>query len=171
MILGVVVGHLPQARLTASTGARRALRRSRPSLWPIEGAPRLTASDAASYLAAQVRTLVGRRGGGPGWRSRTPGSTRQAKAYREALEAARASPTPEAWAHLLAAGKELSVAEDPARERARAAKAAGRAADRSGRRRGPRGGARRGPRVARRRRLGSSASSPGARSDRGPRGR
>jgi len=35
------------------------------------------------------------------------------KAYREALEAARASPTPEAWAKLLAAGKELSTAEDP----------------------------------------------------------
>ncbi|HEX9244315.1 MAG TPA: hypothetical protein VF875_17895, partial [Anaeromyxobacter sp.] len=29
------------------------------------------------------------------------------------LEAARASPTPEAWAKLLAAGKELSNAEDP----------------------------------------------------------
>ena len=35
------------------------------------------------------------------------------KAYREALEAARAHPTPEAWAKLLAAGKELSHAEDP----------------------------------------------------------
>jgi hypothetical protein len=35
------------------------------------------------------------------------------KAYREALEAARAAPTPEAWARLLAAGKELSAAEDP----------------------------------------------------------
>jgi hypothetical protein len=35
------------------------------------------------------------------------------KAYREALEAARSSPTPEAWAKLLAAGKELSAAEDP----------------------------------------------------------
>jgi hypothetical protein len=35
------------------------------------------------------------------------------KAYREALEAARASPTPDAWAKLLAAGKELSTAEDP----------------------------------------------------------
>ncbi len=35
------------------------------------------------------------------------------KAYREALEAARATPTPEAWARLLAAGKELSAAEDP----------------------------------------------------------
>jgi hypothetical protein len=34
-------------------------------------------------------------------------------AYREALEAARASPTPEAWTKLLAAGKELSNAEDP----------------------------------------------------------
>ncbi len=35
------------------------------------------------------------------------------KAYREALESARKSPTPEAWAQLLAAGKELSAAEDP----------------------------------------------------------
>ncbi len=35
------------------------------------------------------------------------------KSYREALEAARRSPTPEAWAKLLAAGKELSAAEDP----------------------------------------------------------
>jgi hypothetical protein len=35
------------------------------------------------------------------------------KAYREALDAARSSPTPEAWAKLLAAGKELSAAQDP----------------------------------------------------------
>jgi hypothetical protein len=35
------------------------------------------------------------------------------KTYREALEAARRSPTAEAWAKLLAAGKELSAAEDP----------------------------------------------------------
>jgi hypothetical protein len=35
------------------------------------------------------------------------------KTYREALDAARASPTPEAWAKLLAAGKELSSAEEP----------------------------------------------------------
>jgi hypothetical protein len=35
------------------------------------------------------------------------------KAYRGALEAARAQPTPEAWARLLAAGKELSAAEAP----------------------------------------------------------
>jgi hypothetical protein len=35
------------------------------------------------------------------------------KAYREALEAARSGPTPEAWAKLLAAGRELSAAEDP----------------------------------------------------------
>jgi hypothetical protein len=35
------------------------------------------------------------------------------KAYREALEAARIGPTPEAWARLLAAGKELSAAEAP----------------------------------------------------------
>ncbi len=33
-------------------------------------------------------------------------------AYREALEAARAHPTPEAWAKLLSAGKELSAAAD-----------------------------------------------------------
>ncbi len=37
------------------------------------------------------------------------------KAYREALEAARTKPTPEAWAKLLAAGKELSAAEEPPR--------------------------------------------------------
>lgn len=35
------------------------------------------------------------------------------KAYREALEVARRSPTAEAWSRLLAAGKELSAAEDP----------------------------------------------------------
>ncbi len=35
------------------------------------------------------------------------------KAYREALEAARANPTSEAWARLLAAGKELSAAAEP----------------------------------------------------------
>jgi hypothetical protein len=34
------------------------------------------------------------------------------KAYREALESARQSPTAEAWGRLLAAGKELSAAED-----------------------------------------------------------
>lgn len=34
------------------------------------------------------------------------------QAYREALEAARASPTPEAWNRLLAAGKELSLTEE-----------------------------------------------------------
>ncbi|HEX9052730.1 MAG TPA: hypothetical protein VF841_19545 [Anaeromyxobacter sp.] len=34
------------------------------------------------------------------------------KAYREALESARAKPTPEAWTRLLAAGKELSSAEE-----------------------------------------------------------
>jgi hypothetical protein len=34
------------------------------------------------------------------------------KAYREALEAARAKVSPEAWARLLAAGKELSSAEE-----------------------------------------------------------
>ncbi len=40
------------------------------------------------------------------------------RAYRESLESARANPTPEAWARLLAAGKDLSAAEDP-RPRAR----------------------------------------------------
>lgn len=35
------------------------------------------------------------------------------KAYREALSAARTSPTPEAWAKLLAAGKDLSAATEP----------------------------------------------------------
>ena len=35
------------------------------------------------------------------------------KAYREALESARANPTPEAWARLLAAGKELSSVQEP----------------------------------------------------------
>ena len=35
------------------------------------------------------------------------------KAYREALEGARARPTPETWAKLLAAGKELSSAQEP----------------------------------------------------------
>jgi hypothetical protein len=34
------------------------------------------------------------------------------RVYREALDAARASPTPEAWAKLLAAGKELSAAQE-----------------------------------------------------------
>jgi hypothetical protein len=35
------------------------------------------------------------------------------KAYRDALEAARANPTPEAWTRLLAAGKDLSAAQEP----------------------------------------------------------
>ena len=35
------------------------------------------------------------------------------QAYRDALEAARATPSAEAWARLLAAGKELSAAEEP----------------------------------------------------------
>jgi hypothetical protein len=35
------------------------------------------------------------------------------KAYREALEAARAKPTPDSWAKLLAAGKELSAVHEP----------------------------------------------------------
>ncbi len=34
------------------------------------------------------------------------------KVYREALEAARARPTPETWARLLAAGKDLSAAQE-----------------------------------------------------------
>jgi hypothetical protein len=35
------------------------------------------------------------------------------KGYRDALEAARAHPSPEAWAKLLAAGKQLSSAQEP----------------------------------------------------------
>jgi hypothetical protein len=35
------------------------------------------------------------------------------RSYREALDAARAKPSPEAWARLLAAGKDLSSAEEP----------------------------------------------------------
>ena len=35
------------------------------------------------------------------------------KVYREALEDARARPTPETWAKLLAAGKALSLAQEP----------------------------------------------------------
>ena len=35
------------------------------------------------------------------------------KAYRESLEAARASPSGEAWARLLAAGKDLSTQTEP----------------------------------------------------------
>jgi hypothetical protein len=34
-------------------------------------------------------------------------------AYRAALESARANPTPETWARLRAAGKELSAATEP----------------------------------------------------------
>jgi hypothetical protein len=41
------------------------------------------------------------------------------KAYREALDAARAKPSAEAWARLLAAGKELSSQTEP-RAKARA---------------------------------------------------
>ena len=37
--------------------------------------------------------------------------------YREALAAARENPTSEAWARLLAAGKELSAAEEAPRSR------------------------------------------------------
>ena len=40
------------------------------------------------------------------------------RAYRDALEAARTTPSSEAWARLLTAGKELSkAAEPPARSR------------------------------------------------------
>jgi hypothetical protein len=39
------------------------------------------------------------------------------QAYRDALEAARASPSAEAWTRLLAAGKELSRAAEPPRSR------------------------------------------------------
>jgi hypothetical protein len=35
------------------------------------------------------------------------------KVYRDALDTARANPTPEAWAKLLAAGKELSAVQEP----------------------------------------------------------
>jgi hypothetical protein len=35
------------------------------------------------------------------------------KAYRTALDAARTNPTPEAWARLLGAGKDLSAAQEP----------------------------------------------------------
>ena len=34
-------------------------------------------------------------------------------AYRQALDAARVAPTPQAWARLLAAGRALSAAESP----------------------------------------------------------
>ncbi len=34
-------------------------------------------------------------------------------AYREALEAARTNPSPEAWTRLLDAGKELTSAQEP----------------------------------------------------------
>ncbi len=43
------------------------------------------------------------------------------RSYREALESARATPTPEAWARLLAAGKDLSSAHEP-RSRGRRSK-------------------------------------------------
>lgn len=54
------------------------------------------------------------------------------KAYREALEAARAQPTPEAWGRLLAAGKELSAAEDPRHRSRRGRKPEPRAAEVAG---------------------------------------
>jgi hypothetical protein len=46
------------------------------------------------------------------------------RAYREALEAARTNPTPEAWAKLLGAGKELSAAHEPAARSSRRARRA-----------------------------------------------
>ncbi len=49
------------------------------------------------------------------------------KAYREALEAARGNPSAEAWAKLLAAGKELSAVHEP-----KAAPRPGRRARRTG---------------------------------------
>jgi hypothetical protein len=64
------------------------------------------------YLAAQIHTRV-RIGGESGMPKPNARLDAARRAYREALEAARASPTPEAWAKLLAAGKELSHAEDP----------------------------------------------------------
>ena len=39
------------------------------------------------------------------------------KRYRETLDAARSKPSPEAWARLLAAGKDLSAAEEPKHSR------------------------------------------------------
>jgi hypothetical protein len=50
-------------------------------------------------------------------------------AYREALEAARASPSAEAWARLLAAGKELSKATEPPPRNRRGRKPAGAAGE------------------------------------------
>jgi hypothetical protein len=41
------------------------------------------------------------------------------KVYREALDAARSNPSPEAWGKLLAAGKELSQAQEPKSRRGR----------------------------------------------------
>ncbi len=46
------------------------------------------------------------------------------KAYREALEQARSNPTQEAWAKLLAAGKELSAVAEPQRAGRRRSKTA-----------------------------------------------
>lgn len=52
--------------------------------------------------------------------------------YREALETARKGPTPEAWAKLLAAGKELSAAEDPRTRGRRGRRRPARTGDASG---------------------------------------
>ncbi len=50
-------------------------------------------------------------------------------AYREALEAARTGPSPEAWSRLFAAGKELSAASERRPRDRRARKRADAAAD------------------------------------------
>jgi hypothetical protein len=66
-----------------------------------------------TYLAPQVPTgLDGMREGTTMGKANARLDAAR-KSYREALESARKSPTPEAWARLLAAGKELSAAEDP----------------------------------------------------------
>jgi hypothetical protein len=53
-------------------------------------------------------------------------------AYREALEAARATPSAETWARLLAAGKELSAASEPPPRSRRGRKPAARVEEPSG---------------------------------------
>ncbi len=66
-----------------------------------------------TYLAPQVPTgLDGTREGTTMGKANARLDAAR-KAYREALDAARKSPSPEAWSRLLAAGKELSAAEDP----------------------------------------------------------
>ena len=63
------------------------------------------------YLAV-VTADFGTGGGGRGTGKVTHRLDEARKAYREALEGARSHPTPEAWAKLLAAGKELSSAQE-----------------------------------------------------------